>query len=71
MLKIVHITFDMRIGGTEMVIRNIIEGMRDSFFEMSVFCIESPLGPWGNELQQKGIPITLPAHSARQGLISH
>ena len=24
MLKIVHITFDMRIGGTEMVIRNII-----------------------------------------------
>tara|TARA_Y100000052_G_scaffold5872_1_gene5565 strand:- start:4332 stop:5435 length:1104 start_codon:yes stop_codon:yes gene_type:complete len=58
MLKIVHITFDMRIGGTEMVIRNIIEGMQNSSFEMSVFCIESPLGPWGNELQHKGIPIT-------------
>jgi len=57
MQKIMHITFDMRIGGTEMVIRNIIEGLQTSPFEMSIFCIESPIGPWGKELERQGVPI--------------
>ena len=47
----------MRIGGTEMVIKNIIEGADASRFTMSVFCIEQPLGPWGEELQQEGIEV--------------
>jgi glycosyltransferase involved in cell wall biosynthesis len=88
---IMHITYDMRIGGTEMVIKNIIDGLanvgrtsvrpnneaddpnvgRNSFrqdesdstvrpelvegFKMSVLCIESPLGPFAEELQSNGI----------------
>lgn len=97
---IMHITYDMRIGGTEMVIKNIIDGLTqpksdtnrhsendidhdsqasasrhsrdhlvghpeslepqlnhdgDENFKMSVLCIESPLGPFAEELQNNGI----------------
>ena len=58
MQNIMHITFDMRIGGTEMVIRNIIEGLQSAPFRMSIFCIESPIGPWGEELERQGVSIT-------------
>jgi len=56
-MKVMHVTFDMRIGGTEMVIKNIIEGNADADIEMSIYCIDSPLGPWGEELKAKGIPV--------------
>ena len=52
---IMHITYDMRIGGTEMVIKNIIEGCDSEQFDMSILCIESPLGPFAEELQNNGI----------------
>jgi glycosyltransferase involved in cell wall biosynthesis len=55
--KILHVTYDMRIGGTEMVIKNIIEGADKAKFEMSIFCIEQPIGPWGQELQANGTAI--------------
>ena len=54
-LNILHITYDMRIGGTEMVIKNIIDGRDSKKFDMSVLCIESPLGPFAEELQNNGI----------------
>ncbi len=57
-MKILHITYDMRIGGTEMVIKNLIESNSDESIDMSIFCIESPLGPWGEELKQSGISVT-------------
>jgi len=53
--KVMHITYDMRIGGTEMVIKNIIDGCDKNIFEMSVLCIESPLGPFAEELQKDDI----------------
>lgn len=56
-----HLTYDMRIGGTEMVIKNLIEGSDTALFDMSIFCIESPLGPWGIEMQNTGLPITATA----------
>ncbi len=55
--KVLHLTYDMRIGGTEMVIKNIIEGLNSSQFTMSIFCIELPLGPWGKSLKKSGIQI--------------
>jgi glycosyltransferase involved in cell wall biosynthesis len=61
--SVMHITYDMRIGGTEMVIKNIIEGSDHSLFDMSIFCIESPLGPWGVDMQNAGLTI---ATTARQ-----
>ncbi|MBK1619696.1 glycosyltransferase [Lamprobacter modestohalophilus] len=58
-MKVLHVTFDMRIGGTEMVIKAIIEGFAqaDPDVDFSLFCIEHPLGPWGQELASKGIAI--------------
>lgn len=55
-LNILHITYDMRIGGTEMVIKNIIDGCDKTKFVMSVLCIESPLGPFAKDLINDGIP---------------
>ncbi len=58
-MRVMHVTFDMRIGGTEMVIKNIIEGNADASIEMSIYCIEAPLGPWGEDLKASGTPITV------------
>jgi glycosyltransferase involved in cell wall biosynthesis len=55
--KVLHVTYDMRIGGTEMVIKNIIEGSDKELLDMSIFCIEEPLGPWGEEMRENGIAI--------------
>jgi len=57
-LKILLITYDMRIGGTEMVIKNIIEGADKQRFVMSIFCIEETIGPWGVELHEAGVNVT-------------
>lgn len=56
-LNILHITFDMRIGGTEQVIKNLILASDPEIFTMSVLCIESPLGPFADDLLTKGITI--------------
>jgi glycosyltransferase involved in cell wall biosynthesis len=47
----------MRIGGTEMVIKNIIEGFDTNEFSMSVLCIEGSIGPFAEELQHNGTQI--------------
>ena len=59
--SVMHLTYDMRIGGTEMVIKNLIEGSDHSLFDMSIFCIEEPIGPWGIDLQNNGLKITAKA----------
>jgi hypothetical protein len=38
--KVLHATFDMRIDGTEMVIKSLVKGTVNRQFEMSTFCIE-------------------------------
>ena len=69
-LNVMHVTYDMRIGGTEMVIRSIIEGSnRDSDLNMSIFCIEEPIGPWGVDLLESGIPIY--SCNRREGFDTH
>jgi glycosyltransferase involved in cell wall biosynthesis len=53
--KVMHITYDMRIGGTEMVIKNLIDGADKSQYKLSVLCIESPLGPFSEDLIKDGV----------------
>jgi glycosyltransferase involved in cell wall biosynthesis len=65
-LNVMHLTYDMRIGGTEMVIKNIIQGSDPEQFDMSIFCIEQPIGPWGTDLQKSGI--TINAKERKPGL---
>jgi glycosyltransferase involved in cell wall biosynthesis len=54
---IMHVTFDMRIGGTEQVIKNLIEGNDKDTLDMSIFCLEQPIGPFGELLLDQGIRI--------------
>lgn len=56
-INILHVTFDMRIGGTEMVIKNIVEGNQNNLHIMSIFCIEEPLGPWGLDMKSAGVSV--------------
>lgn len=55
MKKVLHVTYDMRIGGTEQVIKNIISANNDPNLMMGIICIESPLGPFASELMANGI----------------
>ena len=52
---ILHITYDMNIGGTEQVIKNLVLGLNGQKFRSSVLCIDGQIGPWGQELEAAGI----------------
>jgi len=52
---ILHITYDMNIGGTEQVIKNLVLGLAPTRYRSSVLCIDGTIGPWGKELEQAGI----------------
>ncbi len=52
--KVVHVTFDMGIGGAEQVIYNLIENTDAAEYEVSVLCIEQNVGAFGIQLQKKG-----------------
>jgi len=58
MIKIAHITFDMRIGGAERVIYNLVENTDRSKFDVSVLCLDQPVGPFGLRLKEKGYQIS-------------
>ncbi len=55
-IRVMHLTFDMGIGGTEQVIKNLINGSNAQQVAHHLCCIESPLGPWGSALREEGIP---------------
>jgi Glycosyltransferase len=55
--KVAHVTFDMRIGGAEQVIANLIENTDPSKYILSIICMEQPMGPFGRNLLEKGYQI--------------
>ncbi|MCF6324173.1 MAG: glycosyltransferase [Gammaproteobacteria bacterium] len=57
-IKVAHLTFDMRIGGTEQVIKSLIENADPHQLDMSILCIETPLGPFADDLISSGTSIT-------------
>jgi len=56
--RIAHITFNMEIGGAEQVIYNLIEHTDPSKYEVSILCLEQPVGAFGKQLQKKGYEVT-------------
>ena len=56
-INLLHVTFDMHIGGTEQVIKNLVEATDKTRFKISILCIESPVGPFGEMLSNKGYQI--------------
>jgi len=55
MRHVLHITYDMNIGGTEQVIKNLVLGLDSQQYRSSVLCIDGSVGPWGEELQESGV----------------
>ncbi len=56
-IRILHITFNMAIGGTEQVIKQLVENTNKEQFEVSVCCIDGEMGALGQALVEQGIPI--------------
>ena len=56
-IKILHVTFNMGIGGTEQVIRQIIENSDHAKFTHEILCIDGTIGALGLGLKEKGIHI--------------
>jgi len=56
-MRVLHVTFNMGIGGTEQVIRQLIMGMKPHDIECEIFCIDGNIGPIGQTLQESGIPV--------------
>lgn len=56
-VKVLHVTFNMAIGGTEQVIRQIIENSDKEKLCHEILCIDGTVGPIGRELKEKGIHI--------------
>ena len=54
---ILHVTFDMAIGGTEQVIRQLVDNTDRERFTPSIICIDQTLGDLGKKLQHEGIDI--------------
>jgi glycosyltransferase involved in cell wall biosynthesis len=58
-IKILHVTFDMNIGGAQQVIRQLVENMDQDQFEMDIACIGGQLGEIGELLKNRGVNIEL------------
>jgi glycosyltransferase involved in cell wall biosynthesis len=63
-LRILHVTFDMAIGGTEQVIRQLVLNLPTDEFDNEIFCIDGKIGAVGAQLQQQGIRIHQAARKA-------
>lgn len=57
-IKVAHLTFDMRIGGTERVILNLVlDHDHWHHVEHQVICIEQPLGPFIEPLKAANVRV--------------
>ncbi|GLX82106.1 glycosyltransferase [Thalassotalea eurytherma] len=57
-IKLLHLTYDMRIGGTETVIKNLVEGLDKDNFDVEILCIEPSIGPFGQQLIDEGYKVS-------------
>lgn len=58
-IGVIHVTFDMRIGGAEQVIRTLVENTDSSRYNVSLVCLNRPLGPFGCDLQRRGFHVEI------------
>ncbi|WP_339800269.1 glycosyltransferase [uncultured Marinobacter sp.] len=62
-IKILHITFNMGIGGTEQVIRQLVLDTQDRGLHHEIACIDGRKGPIGDELASRKFAIHTLARS--------
>jgi len=56
-IRVLHVTLNMGIGGTEQVVRQLVMGMESEGVEFEILCIDGHIGAIGEGLQQAGIPV--------------
>jgi len=56
-INILHITFNMAIGGTEQVIRQLVTHVNPERFNASIICIDGYIGAIGEQLQSSSVKI--------------
>lgn len=56
-IRVLHVTFNMGIGGTEQVIRQLIEGMDPDQVQSEILCIDGHVGAMGENLREAGIKV--------------
>ena len=56
-IQVLHVTFDMGIGGTEQVIRQLVTHLPKAGYRHRILCIDGRIGPIGQELKAQGIDI--------------
>ncbi len=52
-----HITFDMAIGGTKKVIRQLVLNTDKYHYEPSILCLDNHIGELGNDLTNNGYDV--------------
>ncbi|MCH8499096.1 MAG: glycosyltransferase [Marinobacter sp.] len=57
-IRVLHVTFNMGIGGTEQVIRQLVLGLPRQQVINEVLCIDGHIGPIGELLQAQDVPVT-------------
>lgn len=57
-MKVMHITFNMAIGGTEQVIKQLVLGMMHHGVNSEIICIDDFVGPIGLQLEKRGVPVS-------------
>jgi len=64
--KVLHVTFNMEIGGTEQVIRQIVRNAENADVVHEILCIDGRIGALGRELASQGTFVT--SFQRRSGL---
>lgn len=55
--RILHVTFNMGIGGTEQVIRQLVEATSRLEIVSEIVCIDGNVGPIGDALKKSGVQV--------------
>jgi len=66
-IRVLHVTFDLKLGGTQQVIRQIVANMDQNRFENHVLCTDGEIGELG-ELLQADHNIIISAVSRKPGI---
>ncbi len=56
-ITVLHLTFNMALGGTEQVIRQLVENLDKNIYEAKILCLDDEIGELGKLLQDDGIAI--------------
>lgn len=58
-LRVLHVTFNMDIGGTEQVIRQLVTTLPNEKFHNEIICIDGHIGEIGQLLEKDGIKVSV------------